>query len=71
MPCTKKFTRETLLGRLKATEVSLEQFGELARVETTFIALSVRPSLSRSASTSGDYSSSSKSKSEENRKIEE
>lgn len=38
-------------------------------METTFSALSVFPSLSRSASTSGDYTSNSRSRSKEERKI--
>ena len=68
---TKMFTRETLLGRLEAIESSLLEFGELTKIETTFSALSVPPSLSRSASTNGDYDSSCRSIFEEDRKIKE
>ena len=65
IPCTPKFSRETLLGRLKATKMNLRLSGELPRMETAFSALSIRPTLSRSTSVNGDYVSSSRSKSEE------
>ena len=55
IPCTKNFTKETLLGRLEAIEFDLKQSGELAKVEMTFSALSVRPSLERSTSVRGDF----------------
>ena len=60
IPCTKNFTKETLLGRLEAVELDLKKSRELAKVETTFSALSVRPSLAKSTSVQGDIASSSK-----------
>ena len=60
IPYTENFTKETLLGRLEAIEFDLKQFGELAKVETTFSALSIRPSLEKSTSAQGDIASSSK-----------
>ena len=60
IPCTKNFTKETLLGKLEATNFDLKQYGELAKLETSFSALSVRPSLIRSTSAWGDFSSSRK-----------
>ena len=71
MPCTKRFTRDTLLGRLEAVELSLRQHGELTIVETNFGAISDCPCLSRSASTNEDCASSNKSRYEEDIKIEE
>ena len=68
MSYTKYFTKETLLGRLEAVENELRQSGELTRTKTTFSALNIRPSLSRSTSARGDFASSSRS--EEDRKIE-
>ena len=59
--CIVKFTKETFLGRLEAVEEDLKQYGEIAKVETTFSALNVRPNLTRSTSVHGDFSSSSKS----------
>ena len=50
IPYTKNFTKETLLGRLEVVELDLKQSGELAKVETTSSAFSVRPSLARSTS---------------------
>ena len=43
----------------------------MTRVETTFSALNVQPSLSRSERANGDYASRNRSRSEEDRKIEE
>ena len=60
IPCTKNFTKETLLGRLEAVEFDLKQFGELAKVEIEFSALNVKPSLEKNKSVQGDISSSSK-----------
>ena len=57
--CTKDFTKETLLGRLEAVENELRQSRELTRIETTFNALNIRPSLSRSTSSRGDFANSS------------
>ena len=71
IPCTKKFSKETLLGRLEATKVNLKKNGDLPKIETTFNTLSMRPSLSRSVSTSGNYVGSNKEKYEEDVKIEE
>ena len=71
IPCTKKFSKETLLGRLEATKVNLKKNGDLPKIETTFNTLSMRPSLSRSVSTSGNYDRSSKGKFEEDMKIKE
>ena len=68
IPYTIDFTKETFLGRLEAIEVDLEQFRELARVETTFSALNVRTNLTRSTSMHGDFSSIKKSNED---KIEE
>lgn len=67
--CTKDFTKEILLRRLEAVENELRQSGELTRIETAFSALNIRPSLSRTTSTRGNFSSSSRS--DEDRKIEE
>ena len=58
IPCTKNFTKETLLGRLEAAEFDLKQSGELAKV--TFSALNFRPGLARSTSAQGNVASSSK-----------
>ena len=58
--CTKNFTKETLPCRLEAPEFDLKQSGELSKVETTFSALSVRPSLARNTSAQGNFSSDSK-----------
>lgn len=69
--CIEKFTKETLLGRLEAAESSLRESRELTRVETYFSALNVFPCLSRSASTHGDFTSSSRTRSKEERNIEE
>lgn len=71
IPYTKNFSRETLLGRLEATKISLKQFGDLPRVETTFSAPSVWTTLSRSAKTNGDYSSNNRSRFDKDKKIEE
>ena len=60
LPCTKNFTKETLLGRLEAVELDLKQSRELTKVDTVFSALSVRPSLVRSKSALNDSASSSK-----------
>ena len=57
---TRNFTKETLLGRLEAAKLDLKQSGELAKVETTFSALSVRPSLAKRTSVQGDNASNSK-----------
>ena len=62
---------ETLFGRLDIVEASLRKSRELKRVKIAFSALSVRSCLSRSASTHGDFSSSSKTKFDEDRNIEE
>ena len=61
MPFIEKFSRETFLERLETKEVSLNKSREFLGVETTFSALSVCPCLSRSASTSGEYESRSRS----------
>ena len=68
-PSTNKFIMENFLGILEATELRLRQFVELSRVDIVFIALNFHPSLSKSASTNGDYASS-KSISEEDRNRE-
>ena len=60
IPYTKNITKETLLDRLKAAKFDLKQSGELAKVETNFSALSVRPSLAKSKSVRGDFASSRK-----------
>ena len=60
MPCTTNFTKETLFGRLEATEFDLKQLEELDKVETTFSALIFRPSLVRNTSAQGDFANSSK-----------
>ena len=49
IPCTKNFTKETLLGILEAIELDLNFFGELASVETAFNALNVKFGLRRNA----------------------
>ena len=49
-----------MLSRLEAIDLDLKQFEELAKVETTFSALSVTPSLARSTSVRGDFVSSRK-----------
>ena len=67
--CTKDFTKETLLGRLEAVENELRQSGELTRIEAAFISLNIQPSISKSTSARGDFSSSIRS--EEDRKIVE
>ena len=66
--CTKYFTKETFLGRIEAIENKLRQSRELTRIETTFNALNIWPSLSRSTSARGDFASSNIF--EEDRKIE-
>ena len=58
--CTTNFTKETLLGRLEAAKFDLKQSGELAKVETTFSALSVKPGLAKSTIAQEDIASSSK-----------
>ena len=60
IPCTKNFTKETFLGRLEAIEFDLKKYGKLAKVETTFSALSVRPCLERSTSAQGDIASNNR-----------
>ena len=67
--CTKDFTKESLLGRLEVVKKGLRQCRELTSLKTTFSALNIWPSLSRSTSARGDFSSSKKFK--EDRKIEE
>ena len=62
IPWTKDFWKETFLLILEFLEEEMRQSGELARVETTFSALNVWPNLSRSVSTRGEFSSSSRSK---------
>ena len=42
IPCTDNLTKETLLGRLEATELDLKQSGQLALVEIAFSALRVK-----------------------------
>lgn len=71
IPCTKKFTRETLLGRLEVEKMSLKNSRDFPRVEFFFSTLSVCLSLSRSVSTSGDYARRNKSRSQEYKRIEE
>ena len=71
IPCIEKFSRETFLGRLESIEESLRQSRELTRVEITFSALSIWPSFSRSVSTHGDFSSNSRTRFDEDKKIEE
>ena len=70
IPSVDKFSKETLLGRIEVAEVSLRQNGDLPGIETTLSALSMKPSLSRSTSTSGNFASSSRAKFEEDKKIE-
>ena len=69
MPCTKNFTKETLIGRLESEKVDQRQFGDLARVETTLNTLNIWPNLTKSAPTHGDFASSKKY--DEDKKIEE
>ena len=71
MPCTKDFKKEMLLGRLEEVEARLRQYGDLTRVEIAFNSLNVWPSFSRSASTHEDFASSSRTRSDEDRRIEE
>ena len=66
--CTKYFTKETLLGRFEVVENELRQSKELTKIETTFSALNIQPSLSRRTSVRGDFTSSRRSY--EDRKIE-
>ena len=61
IPCTENFTKKTLLGRLEVVEFDLKQSGELAKVEKTFSALSVKPNLARNTNAQGSIASSSKS----------
>ena len=61
IPCTKNFTKETLLGRLEFAEFDLKQFGELTKVETKFSAPNIKPGLARNTKVQGDIASSSKS----------
>ena len=68
IPCTKDFTKETLLGRLEVAKVDLRQFRDLTRVEIALSYLNVQPNLIRSARTHVDFASSSKSNED---KIEE
>ena len=68
---TKDFTRETLLGKLQSIEMSMRYSGVLSRVEISFSALSFQPMLTRSAIKSGEYTSSSWTKEEEDKKIKE
>ena len=67
--CTNDFTKETLLGRLEVVENKLSQSKELTKIEMTFNALNIWPSLSRSTSAKGDFSSISRDG--EDRNIEE
>ena len=60
IPCTKNFTKETLLGRLGAAKFDLKQFKELAKVETTFSALNVKSGLAKNTSAQWDIAISSK-----------
>ena len=60
IPCTTNFTKETLLGRLKAIEFDLKQSRQLEKVETIFSALNIKPGLGRNTKVEGDISSSSK-----------
>ena len=69
MPCTKDFTKETLLGRLESVEVNIRQSGDLAWVEIAFSTLNIWPNLTRSASICGDFGSGSRA--DEDKKIEE
>ena len=70
IPCTEKFSKETLVGRLEAVEVNQKQNGDFLKIEIAFNTLSMRPSLSRSVSTSRNYVGSSREKSKEDMKIE-
>ena len=49
----------------------MKKFRECPRVEILFSAWSVHPYLSRSASTSGDYASSQRSRFDKDRRFEE
>ena len=60
IPCTKNFTKETLLGKLEAVELDLKKFVELALVETIFSALNVKSGPTRNTSAHNDSTSSSK-----------
>ena len=60
IPCTKNFTKETLLSKLEVAELDLKQSRELASVETTFSALSVKLGSTRNASTQNNSASNSK-----------
>ena len=61
IPYTTNFTKETLLGRLEATEFDLKQYGELTKVETTFSALNIKPGLTKNTKVQEDIASSSQS----------
>ena len=61
IPCTTKFTKETLLGRLEVAEFDLKQSGESTKVETAFSALNIKPGLARNTKTHEDIASSRKS----------
>ena len=56
---------------LEVVEVIMKENGDLPKIETTFSALSMRPSLSKSVSTSGNYASSNRGKSNKDMKIDE
>ena len=60
IPCTKNFTKETMLGKLEVANFDLKQSGELAKVETTFSALNVRIGLAKNTSAQGDIASNSR-----------
>ena len=59
--CTENFTKETLLGRLEVEELDLKHSRELAKVETTFSALNIKPGLARNTKMQGDISRKKKS----------
>lgn len=53
--CIEKISKETLIGRLVSREVSLNKNWDLPKIETEFNALSMKPRLSRSVSTNGNF----------------
>lgn len=58
--CTPNFTREIFFARLQTSEMWIKQNRELPRVESSFSIQRDRPTLTRSATTIGDYASSSR-----------
>ena len=71
IPCTPIFTKGTILGRLQTSELWMKQNEEFPRVEAVFSVQRDIRTLTRSASTSGDYASGQVTKREEDNNIEE